>query len=163
MNLLYQNGSLSKEIKVIFDLHLQPCVSYKVNRIIGLSDKNEMCTLYNQNSSCNETAYISPAPSFLPFDTHREKLNSVREFVKIKSWLFLIFSTCLQSLIIKFYNSTKSTDVPLNKVIHQVDRKWMAAAFNKFHGKIWDGFCLNTRTRFENLRNTSLKKGTKDF
>ena len=26
-------------------------------------------------------------------DTHREKLNSVQEFVKIKSWLLLIFST----------------------------------------------------------------------
>ena len=29
-----------------------------------------------------------------------------------------------------------------------VDRKMMAASFNKFYGKMWDGFCLNTRKRF---------------
>ena len=40
-------------------------------------------------------------------DTHREKLNSVQEFVKVKSWLFLIFRTCLNNQL----NSTKSTDV----------------------------------------------------
>ena len=40
---------------------------------------------------------------------------SVQEFVKIKPWLSLMFS---------------------NKVIHPVDRKWMAT-FNKFYGKMW--------------------------
>ena len=39
-----------------------------------------------------------------------EKLNLGQEF-ETKSSLLLIFSTCLQSLIIKFYNSVKSTDV----------------------------------------------------
>ena len=30
-------------------------------------------------------------------DAHREKLNSVQEFVKIKSWLLLILSACLHN------------------------------------------------------------------
>ena len=30
-------------------------------------------------------------------DTYGDKLNSVQEFVKIKSWLFLIFSICLHN------------------------------------------------------------------
>ena len=34
-----------------------------------------------------------------------------------------------------------------NKVIHQVNRKWSAASFNKFYSKLWDGFCLNTGKR----------------
>ena len=33
-------------------------------------------------------------------------------------------------------------------MIHLVDRKYMAAFFNKFYGKMWDGFCLNTEKRF---------------
>ena len=28
-------------------------------------------------------------------ETHRGKLNSLKQFVKIKSWLLLIFSTCV--------------------------------------------------------------------
>ena len=42
-------------------------------------------------------------------DTHREKLNLVQEFIKIKSWLLLIFSTCLHNPL-KLYNLIKSTD-----------------------------------------------------
>ena len=34
--------------------------------IIGLSDKNEMCTLSDQSSIYNETVYICPTLSFLP-------------------------------------------------------------------------------------------------
>ena len=48
----------------------------------------------------------------------------------------------------------------------------MAATFNKFYGKMWDGFCLNTEKRF--FRRGSilkpierpyvpLKNGTRDF
>ena len=40
-------------------------------------------------------------------DIHREKLNSVQEFVKIKSWLLLIFSTCLHNQL-KLYNLIRS-------------------------------------------------------
>ena len=51
VNLLYQNGSLSKDIKLTFDMYLQPCVWYSGQGIIGMNDKKEMCTLYNQNRS----------------------------------------------------------------------------------------------------------------
>ena len=34
--------------------------------IIGLSDKNEMCPLYDQNSIYNGAVCVSPTPSFLP-------------------------------------------------------------------------------------------------
>ena len=30
-------------------------------------------------------------------NTHREKLNSLQEFIKVKSWLRLIFSICLRN------------------------------------------------------------------
>ena len=36
-------------------------------------------------------------------DTHMEKLNSVKEFINVKSWL-LIFSICLRNEL-KFHNS----------------------------------------------------------
>ena len=36
-------------------------------------------------------------------DTHKEKLNSVVEFIKVKFSLFLIFSICLQNQL-KFHN-----------------------------------------------------------
>ena len=42
-------------------------------------------------------------------DTHREKLNSVQEFVKTKSLLLLLFTTCLHNPL-KLYNLIKSTD-----------------------------------------------------
>ena len=40
-------------------------------------------------------------------DTHREKLLSVQGFVKMKSWLLLIFSACLHDQL----SSIKSADV----------------------------------------------------
>ena len=41
-------------------------------------------------------------------DTHREKRNSVQEFVKVKSWLLLIFWTCLYRINkIQFTQSIK--------------------------------------------------------
>ena len=61
-----------------------------------------------------------------------ENLNSVQEFVKIQSWLLLIILECLHyqiSLIIKFYNSIKSTDCDY-KVIHRVGRKWMVSSYH---------------------------------
>ena len=72
-------------------------------------------------------------PKILLNNTPREKLNSVQEFVKIKSWLLLIFLTGLRSLIIKFYNSIKSRC--LRKVINRVDRKWMASSSTDFTAK----------------------------
>ena len=36
-------------------------------------------------------------------DTHKEKLNSVAEFIKVKFWLFLIFLICLHNQL-KFHN-----------------------------------------------------------
>ena len=55
----------------------------------------------------------------------------------------------------------------------QVDRKWMAAFFNKFYGKMWLGFCLNTRKHFfvevflkkkpAERSYVALKSGTRDF
>ena len=59
VNLLYPNGSLSKDTMLIFDIYLQPCWLYSGGGIIDLSDKNEMCTLYDQNNTYNETVYIS--------------------------------------------------------------------------------------------------------
>ena len=47
-------------------------------------------------------------------DTHREELNSVQKFVKIKSWLLLTFSMCLHNQLKcndKFYNLIKITGV----------------------------------------------------
>ena len=44
-------------------------------------------------------------------DTHKEKLDSVQEFVKIKSWLLLILSTCLHNQLKFNYNSIKSAYV----------------------------------------------------
>ena len=42
-NLLYENGSLSKDIMLIFDeMYLQKCVEYTGGEIIGLSDENEV-------------------------------------------------------------------------------------------------------------------------
>ena len=35
--------------------------------VIGFSDKNEVCTLYDQNSTYNDMVYISPAPHLLSF------------------------------------------------------------------------------------------------
>ena len=65
VNILYQNGSLSKTIMSLFDMYLQPCVWYSEGGIVGLSDKNESCTLHEQKGIYNETVYISPFPSFL--------------------------------------------------------------------------------------------------
>ena len=66
MNLSYQNGSLSKGVILVFNMYLKPCVWNSRRGIIGLSDKNEMCTLYYQNSTYNEIVYIPlAAPSFL--------------------------------------------------------------------------------------------------
>ena len=52
-----------------------------------------------------------------------------------------------------------------------LDRKWVAASFNKVYGKIWDGFCLNIRkTLFRGFilkpierAYVPLKSGTRDF
>ena len=44
VNLLFQNGSFSKYMMLIFDMYLQPCVWYSGGEIMGLSDKNEICT-----------------------------------------------------------------------------------------------------------------------
>ena len=33
----------------------------------------------------------------------------------------------------------------LNKVIHQIDRKWTVAFFSNFNAKIWVGFCPNKK------------------
>ena len=41
------------------------------------------------------------------------------------------------------WNGLKSTD-DLNKVIHQIDRKWTVTPFRNIYSKIWVGFCLNT-------------------
>ena len=43
----------------------------------------------------------------------------------------------------------------MNKMFHQIDRKWMVAPFTSFYGKIWVGFCLHTGKRF--LRSFILK------
>ena len=58
-------------------------------------------------------------------------------------------------------------------MILHVDRKWMAAFFNKFYGKMWLGFCLNTRKHFfvevffkkkpAERSYVALKSGTRDF
>ena len=45
---------------------LQPCVLYLGGEVFGLSDKNEVFTLYNQNGTYNETVYILPSRFFLP-------------------------------------------------------------------------------------------------
>ena len=69
------------------------------------------------------------------------KPDSIEEFVKIKSWLLLIFSACLYSQL-KFHYKVLYCRC-LNKMIHRVDRKMMAASLNKFYGIMWDSFCLN--------------------
>ena len=72
-----------------------------------------------------------------------ENLNSVQEFVKIQSWLLLIILECLHyqiSLIIKFYNSIKSTD--------SSSRQKMDGFFLPQYGKTLDGCHLNTGKRF---------------
>ena len=55
------------------------------------------------------------------------------------------------------------TDVFLNKLSLQIDRKWMAVSFDKFYGKIWLGFCLTQENaysqRFHFKANT--KSGSK--
>ena len=66
VNLLYQIGSFSKDIILNFDMYLQPCVWYSLGEIIGLSDKTEMCALYDQNSTYSYTVYIFCDASFLP-------------------------------------------------------------------------------------------------
>ena len=49
-------------------------------------------------------------------------------------------------------------------MIHQVDRKWMAASFNKPQGKILDGFCLNTvYVKAVERPYVPLKDGTRDI
>ena len=55
------------------------------------------------------------------------------------------------------------TDVFLNKLSLQIDRKWMTVSFDKFYGKIWLGFCLTQENaysqRFHFKANT--KSGSK--
>ena len=86
--------------------------------------------------------------------TQREKINSEQEFLKIKSWLLLIFSTCLHNqLKYKIY-----------KAIHWVDIKMMAASFSNFHGKMWKTLpgrssILKSIESFY----VPLKSGTRDF
>ena len=45
-----------------FYMYLQSRVWYSGHGIIGLSDKNELCTLYDQNSTYNGAVFISPPP-----------------------------------------------------------------------------------------------------
>ena len=61
----------------------KPVNSYSGGGIISLSDKNEFCTLYDQNSTYNETFYVPPAPYFLP-----------QYFVLIKD--FVVYWLCSQ-------------------------------------------------------------------
>ena len=65
VNLLYQNRSLAKDIMLILDMYLNPCVWYSGRGTIDLSEKNELCTFYDQNSIYNETIY-HPRFFFLP-------------------------------------------------------------------------------------------------
>ena len=46
-------------------MYLQPYVWHAGGRIIGLSDKNEMCTSHDENSTYNETVCLSPTLSLL--------------------------------------------------------------------------------------------------
>ena len=65
VNLVFQNWSLSKDIMLIFDMYLKPHVWYSGGGLIGLNDKDKMCTLYDQNSTYNEMVYLySHALSF---------------------------------------------------------------------------------------------------
>ena len=48
---MYQNESLSKYIMLLFDMYLQLYVWYSGGGAIGLSDKNEIYTLDDLNST----------------------------------------------------------------------------------------------------------------
>ena len=56
-------------------------------------------------------------------DTHKEELNLLQEFIKIRFCRLLIFSICLHN---QFKSDSLSYFYYKFKVIHQVDRKKMA-------------------------------------
>ena len=58
------------------------------------------------------TTYIKMRQIFN--DTHREKLNSVQEFHKVKSWLLLIFSIFLPNSVCNF--QSMKTPLELNSL-----------------------------------------------
>ena len=74
-------------------------------------------------------------------DTHRENCwnNSIQEFVVLVGFWLLVAQTMKIPLT---FNYKKCRC--LNKVLHQIDRKWAVAYafFYKFYGKIWLDFCL---------------------
>ena len=86
-------------------------------------------------------------------DTHREKLFfsiQYKKFNEIQGWLLLTFFICLQNQLssIQSISHVNKEHVCSNNIFHQIDRKWMVAPFTNFYGKIWVGFCLNTKKRF---------------
>ena len=111
-------------------------------------------------------------------DTHREKRNSVQEFVKVKSWLLLIFWTCLYRInkiqftqSIKFNQEYRSTDVSTRWFIEQTESRWLLLSTNFAAKK--ELFFLNTELKTVPRRGfilkpierpyVPLKSGTGDF
>ena len=71
-------------------------------------------------------------------------LNSVQEFIEMQYWLLLTFCICLHNQLSSIHSilHVNKECRCLNKIFHQIDRKWMVAPLTNFYGKSWVGFVL---------------------
>ena len=71
-------------------------------------------------------------------------LQIIPEFVKTEPWLLVIDIFDTGPLTLAFYKFHCPMLICLNIVVHEISLNRMLASCNKFYGKMWVSFWLNT-------------------